>query len=138
MMSNKEKWLTLLLLFGTWATEAHSFMQHFYPKTLDITYSLWMQPSFEFQLSVVWYIKMLSENLLMLISFFLLTQFKNGISKRMYYIVAINAAYHVFDFISFIWNYKETYLSYWILLIVITIWQLFIIFGKQKAKVIQL
>lgn len=137
-MSIKEKLLTFLLLFGTWATEAQSFMQHFWPKTLDITYSLWLQPSFIFQLSVVWYIKMLSENLLMLISFFLLTQFRNGFSKRMFYIAVINVCYHTFDFISFLWNYKETYLAYWILLLVITIWQLFIIFGKRQAKIVQL
>lgn len=137
-MSNKEKWLTLILLFGTISTEAHSFLQHFYPETLEIQYSLWLSPFFEkFYLSVIWYIKMLFENLLLVIIFFVAINLRSGYSDKMFYIFCINIMYHIFDFISFIWNYKETYQLYWALLLIMTISELIIIFGKRnKLKIV--
>lgn len=137
-MNNKEKCLTLILLFGTWLTEAHSFLQHFYPETLRLEYSFWLSPSFGvFNLSVIWYIKMLFENLLIVILFFVIIKLRYGFSRKMFLIFILNAGYHAFDFISFIWNYKNNYISYWIVLAIMTISELIIIFGNQnKLKIV--
>lgn len=135
-MGKKEKWLSLLLLTATLLTETHSFILLIKPSVQDTELSLFL--NYHFEISVLWYIKMLSDNLLMLVIFFIFTQLEKGFSLRFLYISMINFAYHVFDFGSFVWNFKKDHQFYWFMLAIITVSELIIIFGKAKAKVIHI
>jgi hypothetical protein len=130
-----------MLLVSTILTELHSFIQHAYPETLKesldfFLYKVLLEVEVQ-KMSPIWYLKMLTENLLCLVIFFVVTQLSKGFSAKMFYIFGINVGYHSFDFISFVWNYKSTYQLYWAMLAFITVLQLLIIFiGAHKGKYI--
>lgn len=132
-----------MLLVSTLLTELHSFAMSYYPKVLNMQVDFFLYKSFfniEVQkMSPIWYLKMLTENLLYLVLFFIVTQLEKGFSIKMFYIFSINFVYHSFDFVSFIWNYKSTYQLHWAVLGLITALQLLIIFvvaNKNKSKYI--
>lgn len=134
-MSRKEQWLGMFLVIGTLLTETHSFLMAYNEHLVDVEVDLF--PFLNFSLSVLWYFKMLFDNFLVVVIFFIFGMLKDGYSKNFLKIVILNAFYHVFDFISFVLNYKQTYQLYWLVLGIITIWELFIIFGKRnKLKIV--
>ena len=94
--------------------------------------------NYHYEISVLWYLKMLFDNLLMLVTFFVIMQIGGGFSAKFLYISAINFGYHVFDFGSFVWNFKRDHHLYWLVLAVITILELSIIFSKEKTKLINI
>jgi hypothetical protein len=81
---------------------------------------------------------MLFDSLLILIVFFILTRVKNGFSVRFLYIAMINFAYHVFDFGSFIWNFKKDHYLYLLVLSMVTVLELSIIFSRDRARLINI
>lgn len=134
-MNKKEKWLGMILVISTILTETHSVLLA-YNEDLDRV-KIDLFPFLKFSLSILWYFKMLFENFLVVIIFFVVGMLKDGYSKGFLKIICLNVFYHVFDFISFVLNYKETYQLYWLVLGIITIWELFIIFGKRnKLKIV--
>lgn len=135
-MDIKEKSLSLLLLFGTLLTETHSFILLIKPEVQNVELSLFL--NYYYEISVLWYFKMLFDNLLFLIVFFVITQLERGFTVRFLYIAMINFGYHIFDFGSFIWNFKKDHNAYWLALTIITVWELKIIFGKEKSKLVNI
>lgn len=135
-MNRKEKILALMLVISTALTELHSFVMAAYPETLNMQMDLFLRYTLfgvEVQkMTPIWFFKMLTENLLYLVIFFVISQLRAGFSQKMFYIFCINVLYHSFDFVSFVWNYKSNYYSYWAMMALITVSQLMIIFTKPK------
>lgn len=125
-----------MLLTGTVLTESHTFILLIKPSVQDIEMSLFL--NYHYEISVLWYFKMLFDNLLMLITFFILTRIKNGFSVRFLYIAMINFAYHVFDFGGFIWNFKNDHYLYLLVIGIVTVSELSIIFSRDKARIINI
>lgn len=134
-MNRKEKSLGLLLIICTLLTETHSILTAYNKglKDTEVDFFLFL----DFSLSVPWYFKMLFENFLIVMIFFIAAMLREGYSLKFLKIICINVIYHVFDFGSFVLNYKQTYQLYWLVLGFITIWQLCIIFDKRnKLKIV--
>lgn len=132
-MSFKEKFWSIVLLFSTILTEFHTFLIELYPNEAKKEYNLFLQPHGTFSLQLDWWLKSLTETLYLLLLSFAFTRFREGFSRRFYLILYTYIAYHVFDFISFLYNFKHYHRLYWIALSILTISQLFIIFTKRKG-----
>lgn len=86
------------------------------------------------ELSVIWYIKMLSEIIQKIGILYVLGVVGNKVSKKFFSVSVVWMCYNIADFLSFIWNYKETSEMYWALLVASLVSVYFIIFTKDKHK----
>ena len=84
------------------------------------------------ELSVIWYIKMLSEIIQKIGILYVLGVVGNKVSKKFFSVSVVWMCYNIADFLSFIWNYKETSEMYWALLVASLLSVYFIIFTKDK------
>lgn len=126
----KEVAIAVLLGIGVILTELHSFVLSIFPQTYDLKIDYFFSPTFKLNLRLLWYIKMNTDDLLKLILFTILILTTK--SKFLLHIYCIYFVYFVIDSFLFLWNFKETYEIYWILLICSIVSVLFIIFGKPK------
>lgn len=135
-MNRKVIILSVLLIIGHILTELHSFIFKVYPQTYSLEYDLFLSPSYKMKINFLWYIKMVFDNLLILIVFFVLAKIALSYSRGLFYVVVIYIFYHIADFLSFVWDYKSSHGIYWFLLACTTASVLTVIFyhyHKLKA-----
>lgn len=130
MKRNEIIWLSIVLFVSHFATEFHSFI--FSENLLNTNVDLFLCPSFKMELSVIWYIKMLSEIMQKIGILYVLGVVSGKVSKKVFNVSVVWMLYNVADFLSFIWNYKETSEMYWVLLASSLITVYFLIFTKDK------
>jgi len=130
MKRNEIIWLSIVLFISHFVTEFHSFV--FSEKLLNTNIDLFLCPSFKMELSVIWYIKMLSEIIQKIGILYVLGVVGNKVSKKFFNVSVVWMCYNIADFLSFIWNYKETSEMYWALLVASLVSVYFIIFTKDK------
>lgn len=130
-ISRKEIFIAILLALGVCLTELHSFVLAAFPNTYDMTADYFLSPVFKLNLRLLWYIKMNSDDLLKLLLFTILIITTK--SKFLFRVYWIYFAYFIIDSFLFLWNFKETAETYWVLLAAsIAIIILLVIFGKPK------
>ena len=122
--------LSVILFVSHLVTEFHSFV--FSDKLLNTNIDLFLCPSFKMELSVVWYIKMLSEIIQKIGILYVLGVVSSKVSKKFFNISVVWMCYNIADFLSFIWDYKETSEMYWFLLSASLISIYLVIFTKDK------
>jgi hypothetical protein len=130
MKKNEIIFLSVMLFVSHLVTEFHSFI--FSEKLLNTNLDLFLCPSFNMELSVIWYIKMLSEIIQKIGILYVLGVVGNKVSKKFFNVALVWMIYNVIDFLSFIWNYKETSEMYWVLLSASLVSIYLIIFTKDK------
>lgn len=144
-MKNRYIGIVILLVLGHVLTESHTFIYWMWPKSKDYYVDQWfLKPSFKVdQISILWYSKMVEDSLLLVVLLFagacqaFARNYKTYLewqrySLRLYIIWIIYFGYHVFDFCSFMYNYKTNYIAYMVVLGTCTIISLFVGFYKVK------
>ncbi len=137
--------IVILLVIGHLLTESHTFIYWLWPESKDYYVDDWfLKPSFRVdRISILWFSKMVEDSLLLVVLLFAgvcqahSRNYKTYLewqrfSLRLYVIWGVYFAYHVFDFISLLYNYKTSYITYMIMLGLCTVCALFIGFYKSK------
>jgi len=144
-MRNRYIAIVALLVVGHLLTELHSIIMWVAPKSITYYVGDWfLKPDFKVEhLSVLWYSKMVEDSLLLVVLLFAgacqaySRNYKTYLewqrfSMRLYVIWGIYFLYHCFDTISFLYNYKTSYVAYMIALGLSTILTLFVGFYKMN------
>lgn len=137
--------IVILLIISHLLTELHTFIYWIDPNSQYKYVDNWfLQSGFKIQkLNILWYLKMIEDSLLVAaILFASATQsfshnYNNYLewqrySLRLYIIWCIYFAYHCFDLLSFLYNYKTTYWLYVLVLSLCTVSSSFIAFHRVK------
>jgi len=146
-MRNRYIAIVALLVVGHLLTELHSIIMWVAPKSITYYVGDWfIKPGFKVEhLSVLWYSKMVEDSLLLVVLLFAgacqaySRNYKTYLewqrfSMRLYVIWGIYFLYHCFDTISFLYNYKTSYVAYLIALGLSTILTLFVGFYKMNKN----
>lgn len=144
-MKNRYISIVALLIIGHILTELHTVIMWANPKSVTCYVGDWfLKPRFTVpDLSILWYTKMIEDSLLLVVLLFAgacqayARNYKTYLewqrfSIRLYLIWGIYFIYHCFDMISFLYNYKTSYVTYVVMLALCTITALFIGFYKIK------
>jgi len=95
-----------MLILGVLLNKSHSILYAIDPSTKDYYVGSWFmipQP----QVNVLWYLKGITDDLLMCIVFYILSQISKLISRRLFYIFSIFFVYYIFNVVMFVINYKQ-------------------------------
>lgn len=122
--------LSLMLIIGHGLTELHSIVYALDPTLADTEMDLFLDPSFKFDLSFQWYVKMFMDGFLNLLMMFIIAQLARDYSKVLFWVAVVYALYHILDLFMFVWNYKRTVGVYWSLIGVSTIGLTLLLFKK--------
>lgn len=144
-MKRKYYAIVALLVGSHLLTELHTFLMWINPQTATMYVDKWfIQPGFTVErLSILWYFKMIEDTLLVASILFsgACQSYANNYetylqwqrySFRLYIIWLIYFAYHIFDLIMFMYNYKTTYWLYIVVLSFSTSSALFVAAGSKK------
>lgn len=144
-MRNRYYTIVTLLILGHILTELHTFILWIDPSSEKFYVGNWfIKPNFTVDnLNVLWYSKMVEDSLvLMAILFAAACQSYSRnyntylewqrYSLRLYTIWCIYFLYHVFDTISFLYNYKTSYVAYIVALTITSTSAAFVGFYKVK------
>lgn len=137
--------IVALLVGSHLLTELHTFLMWINPSTATMYVDGWfLQRGFKVDhLSILWYFKMVEDALLAASILFsgACQSYTNSYetylqwqrySFRLYIIWLIYFAYHVFDLVMFMYNYKTTYWLYVVVLSFSTASALFVSTGNKK------
>lgn len=127
-------WYGVLLIVGHLFTEVHSVLNAFYPKSATIKLDLFWSPSFKMDISILWFIYTIGNDLNVIITYFVLTNIAYRFSSALFFISSVFFLYHVIDIFLFCWNYKRTASVYWILLAAVIVSTIFLIIKKKIHK----
>lgn len=105
----------IVLIVAHLLTELHSVVYALDPKAANSEVDLFLSPQFQFKLSVQWYLKMMFDDLLVVVISFIAAHFARDHSYVLFWILTIFAYYHIIDLFLFFWNYKRTVAVYWFL-----------------------
>jgi len=130
MKKNEILLLSIVLFVSHLVTEFHSFI--FTDELVNTKVDLFLCPTYNMPISVIWYIKMLTETIQKIGILYVLGVVSNRISKKFFNISVVWMFYNIADFLSFIWNYKETSEIYWALLVASLISIYLLTFTKDK------
>lgn len=144
-MKNRYISIVILLVLGHVLTESHTFIYWIWPESKDYYVDDWfIKPSFKVdQISILWYSKMMEDSFVLMAVLFAgacQSHTRNyntylewqRYSLRLYIIWCIYFFYHVFDTVSFLYNYKTSYVAYIIVLGLCTLSASFVGFYKVK------
>lgn len=135
-MRNESKY-SLLVLISAIATETHSFLAALYPPLKEgIKKDLFWSADFKMEIDVLWYIKMIFDNLFIMTILFVGAALSFYTSKKLFYIFSIFLFYNMVDFFSFCWNFKQTTGMYWVFLLCAAAAVLMIIFKQNKMRAV--
>jgi len=145
-MKNRYTAIVLLLVIGHILTEAHTFIMWAEPRSVSHYVEGWfLKPGFEVcELNILWWSKMIEDSLLLVVLLFAgacqayTRNYKTYLewqrySIRLYVIWVVYFLYHCFDTISFLYNYKTSYVSYVIVLGLCSAIALFVGFYRIKV-----
>jgi len=133
-MGREVKILAALLIVGHLFTELHSVVLFIDPNIKQVSVDLFLCNNFKFDLSLLWYIKMVGDDLLWCSTYYVMAKIAYKYSFTLFLVAGIYFIYHLIDSFLFLYNYKQTYWVYWSLLIVSVISILFIAFPIKKNK----
>lgn len=144
-MKNRYIAIVLLIVISHIFSEAHAFIMWVYPCSVDYYVGDWfLKPGFKVDhLSILWYSKMIEDSLMPVALFFAGAcqahshNYKTYLewkrySTRLYVLWLLWFVYHCFDTVSFMYNYKSSYVVYVSVLGVCTALSLFVGFYKIK------
>lgn len=144
-MRNRYYAIVTLLIVGHLFTEVHTFIRWVKPETVTVYVDNWfIKPKFTvFELTILWYSKIIEDCLLVMA--LLVAGACQAFSRnynsylewqrysfRLYILWCIYFLYHIFDTLSFFYNYKSSHLLYVIVLILATGMAAFVGFYKIK------
>lgn len=136
---NKITKIAILLIVGHVLTETHSVVRVVYPESLNVNVNWFWEKKFNFPISVLWWLKMVSEDVLWCITFFVMAKVSKNISRKFFLIACVYFVYHAIDLFMFLYDYKQTYLVYWLSLAATSAAVIFLIWPiKEKAKIIEM
>jgi hypothetical protein len=119
-----------MLAIGHFIPELANILFYFYPAlgTLEI------QPFFGSteKMLALWYLKYLCEDILWLLVMFLLCKLAYQYSFRLFRVCCLYFAYHTFDFIMLIYNFRRSAWIYWVVVGVTLIATALIGFPERK------
>lgn len=137
--------IVILLIIGHLLTELHTIIMWAYPKSVTYYVGDWfLKPGFCIDdLSILWYSKMVEDSFVLVVILFAgacqsysrnYTTYLEWqkYSMRLYIIWCIYFFYHVFDMISFLYNYKTSYMSYIVAMTICTVSAFFVGFYKVR------
>lgn len=107
--------MSVSLIIGHVLTEAHSLVSLLFPESANMEVN-WFWQKIDFKINILWWIKLITDDLLWCIVFFVMALIAKQYSLRLYFIVSVYFFYHVIDLFLFMYNYKQTTLVYWGLL----------------------
>lgn len=100
------------LIVGHFLTEAHSIIRMCWPSSVAIDVG-WFWRNIDFKLNILWWIKMVSDDILWCAVFFLWAQSAKNYSAKLHQIVGVYLLYHVADLLMFFYDYKQSTFAYW-------------------------
>jgi hypothetical protein len=135
----------MLLIIGHLLTELHTLIMWAYPESVTYFVGDWfLKPGFKMEdLSILWFSKMMEDSFVLTAILFAgacqsysrdyATYLEwQRYSMRLYVIWCIYFFYHVFDTLSFLYNYKTSYVLYVVMLSICTVGASFVGFYKVK------
>lgn len=144
-MKNRYIAIVVLLIIGHLLTEVHTVIMWAYPESVTYYVGDWfLKPGYTVSdLSILWYSKMMEDSFVLTAILFAgacqshTSNYSTYLewqrySMRLYTIWCIYFFYHVFDTLSFLYNYKTSYVAYIIALGLCTCSSLFVGFYKVK------
>lgn len=96
-----------LLVLGILFTKSHSILYSIRPDSVNIDASKWFIRPTE-SINVLWWLKGISDELMMCIVFYVMAQLSKLLHKNLYYACCIFFAYYIFNVLMFIYNYKQS------------------------------
>lgn len=121
-----------LLIIGHLLTESYIIVWKLYPDTATIM----LQPFFKspVKISVLWYIKDLADELLWVITYYVMAQIAYRYSKLLFSVISIFFFYHLVDSFMYVYSYKNLRWLYVVMLLIDIAAVLTILFYKPKEK----
>lgn len=109
-------WICWLLVIGHLLTEAYIIVWKVDGRTSDMM----IQPFWasERKISLLWYIKDLSDLLLWSITYFVMARIAYRFSHVLFMVVSIFFFYHIVDAFMYLYNYKNTRWFYIVMLVI--------------------
>lgn len=136
-MRKNETFYSIILLLSAAATELHSTLAAIFPELKKgIKRDLFWSPTFKMEIDLLWYIKIIFDNLFLVTILFIAASVTYYVSKKMFYVFSIFLLYNIIDFFSFCWNFKQTEGMYWIFLIFVFIAILMVIFKRNNMRAV--
>jgi hypothetical protein len=144
-VKNRYITIVILLVLGHIFTELHTIIMWVNPKSVTYMVGDWfLKPMFSVpDLNILWYTKMVEDSFLLMVLLFAgacqsyTRNYKTYLewqrfSMRLYVVWLLYFLYHCFDMVSFLYNYKTSYISYVVALCLVTAIALFVGFYKIK------
>jgi len=108
--------IAILLFIGHALTELHSLLLVRYPELATKEVDPFLKKDFSQPILFLWYVKFMSEDALWCITYFCMAIISYKYSQKLFIIVSIFFIYHAIDQLLFMYNYKRSYATYWVLL----------------------
>lgn len=127
------KWWVTILVIGTILPEVQGLLpEHIRAKVVHI----FLKPGFipPYDVTFSWWLKMLLDDFNLIVIFFVLAKLSRG--TRLFYPALILFLYHVVDAFMMVWDFKQSYDIYWVLL-VSSIIPIFILLRKRTLKMVK-
>jgi len=126
----KETILSILVLVFFIIPLTHSFLFKYENVLIDS----WLCPSFHYKITVLWYIKMLTESMQWIASLAVAAYIAKIVSETLFYVFSGCMVYKIVDLMSFIWNFKETAEVYWAMILLLSFSVYVLAFKKNKKN----
>ncbi len=121
-------------------TEAWQLIWVIWPQSEHINVNLFInKKALPEGMTVLWWVKLLTDELLWCYVFFDYARTALKTSRKKFLVVSVFFIYHAFDFGMFMYDYKQSYWVYWVML-ALDAAALVIIFLpiKEKARIVSL
>lgn len=110
-MKRKIIWMAILLMFGHLLAEMSGVLSKIFPEVLSGKANLFIKGGYEME--YWWYVKFTMDDLLWVITFFVLTRLALMISYRLALVSLMFMVFHVIDAFMFWYDYKQSHKFYW-------------------------
>lgn len=131
------KWFTIkitaLLLIGIALTETHMVILFFYPKTAELTYSLWLNKDYKEEITVLWYIYEVCNIIKNIIWCYAFAQVAYLVSYRLFKVLLVFFFYYLTQLAFYIWDRNTVFFSNVIVYIYIVLAIVFFFIPEKKG-----
>ncbi len=125
--------LAAFLTVGHLLTEAASFLGNWVPSTRTII--LHPFPGTDMEISMLWYVKFMFDDLLWIIVMLVLCKVTYQYSIRLFRACCVFFLYHLIDMVLFMYNYKQFHNFYLLMIMACVIAVVAILYPSKKREV---
>lgn len=129
-------WLGFILIGAHAMSETHGVLYDIWPEIDIKKVDLFWSSSYKYAISIHWYIKMLFDDLFVVVCFYVMAKIAAQYSFKLFAICSVYMVYHIVDVICFLYNYKQTTEIYYALVICSSV-STIVLITPNKMKIVR-